>query len=98
MILAAAMKIHIESTNSDVVLCAARHGNIGIQLKLLGFEPNKGYKILVQGFINHKGKFLSRSDAFIHARECGQISSFIVEQRLNQTTNGDYELFSEDLW
>ena len=37
MIIAAAIKYHIESTNEDVVLCGVRHGDIFVQLKALGF-------------------------------------------------------------
>lgn len=47
MILASAIKFHIEKTGETVVLCGCRHGDIFLQLKLLGFEPMKGYKAIV---------------------------------------------------
>ena len=58
MILAAAIKFHIENTDKDVVLCGHRHWNIYEQLKLLGFELQKGYKEVAQGFIDDKNNFL----------------------------------------
>ena len=52
MILAAAIKFHIEKSGEDVVLCGARHGDIFKQVKQLGFEAKKGYKEIEQGFID----------------------------------------------
>lgn len=96
MILAAAIKFHIDTTDSDVVLCGYRHGNIFEQLKLLGFEAHKGYKEIEQGFIDHNGKFLNRKEALQHAIVCGQL----CEKIANAKTNGkDFpQLISEDLW
>ena len=96
MILASAIKFHIESTDKDVVLCGCRHGDIFQQLELLGFEPRKGYVEIEQGFINHKGEFLTRSEAYYHVKECGQLSNKILreKERLDRFS----ELISEDLW
>lgn len=92
MILAAAVKFHIESTDEDVVLCGHRHWNVFEQLKFLGFEPRKGYKEVAQGFIDDKNNFLNREEAFDHAIQCGQIK--------DDREDGDYcgRLVSEDLW
>ena len=97
MILAAAIKYHIDATDEDVVLCGYRHGDIFDQIKKLGFEPRKGYKEIEQGFIDHNGQFLDRREAFKHAKQCGQIAEKVLY---------DYEkigglnpiLISEDLW
>lgn len=48
MILCAAVKFHINKTNEDVVLCAARHWGSFAQLKKLGFQPQKGYSEIQQ--------------------------------------------------
>ena len=93
MILAAAVKFHIDKTNEEVVLCGHRHWNVFEQLNLLGFEPQKGYKEIEQGFIDDKNNFLTREDAFEHASNSGQI--------FDDKMPGDFksrELFSEDLW
>lgn len=95
MILAAAIKYHIEDSNKDVVLCGARHGDIFKQMELLGLEPQKPNREM-QGFIDHNGNFLDRKEALEHAHQCGQISSMIYDKK----TNGQNfsELISEDLW
>ena len=92
MILASAVKFHIDKTNQDVVLCGHRHWNVFEQLKLLGFEPHKGYKEIAQGFIDDNNNFLTREEAFEYAIECGQI--------LDTRELGDpcERLVSEDLW
>ena len=97
MILAAAIKFHIEKSGEDVVLCGARHGDIFKQVKQLGFEAKKGYKEIEQGFIDHKNNFLTRSEAYDHAKMCGQLCEKIIYER---EVKGlfDKELISEDLW
>ena len=89
MILAAAIKFHIEKTNKQVILCGHRHCNIFEQLQLLGFEPQKGYKEIEQGFIDDRNNFLTRREAYIHAIKCGQIEFSVIHSG---------ELYSEDLW
>ena len=88
MILASAIKFHIDKTNEDVVLCGLRHSDIFKQLKSLGFEPREGYKEISQGFITDKGKYLDRVDALSYALKYRQITD----------SKGKTELFSEDLW
>ena len=88
MILASAVKFHVDKTNEDVVLCGLRHGDIFKQLKALGFEPHKGYEEISQGFITDKGKYLDRIDALSYALKYKQITD----------AKGKTELFSEDLW
>ena len=87
MIIASAIQFYIDKTNEIVIMCGLRHGDIFKQLKLLGFEPNKGYKCISQGFITNTGKYLNRKEALEHALQCNQIS------KIHNT-----ELFSEDLW
>ena len=58
MIICAALKIQVEGLDHDTILPCWRHGK-GFQiLEDLGFQPKKGYKVLEQGFINHKGEFI----------------------------------------
>lgn len=94
MILAAAIKFRIEKTNEEVILCGARHGDIFKQLKPLGFEPQKGYKEIEQGFIDHHNNFLTREEAFKHAKEIGQLCCNIAYKENSSTI----KLISEDLW
>lgn len=89
MILAAAIKFHIDKTDENVVLCGCRHSDIFKQLKSLGFDPKKGYKEIEQGFITNKNKFLTREEAYVHAITCGQVRLYREDMK---------RLMSEDLW
>ena len=97
MILAAAVKYKIEATGKEVVLCGARHGDVFDQLEALGFEPRTGYKELAQGFIDHKNNFLTREEAYEHAKMCGQICEKIIYEREEENVFGK-KMISEDLW
>ena len=97
MILASAIKYKIEATGKEVVLCGARHGNVFEQLEALGFEPREGYKELAQGFIDHKNNFLTREEAYEHAKMCGQICEKIIYEREEKNVFGK-KMISEDLW
>lgn len=97
MILASAIKFHIDETNEDVVLCGARHGDVFQQLEALGFEPRNGYTELEQGFIDHNNNFLTREEAYEHAKMCGQICAKIVYEREEKGLFGK-KMISEDLW
>lgn len=97
MILASAIRYKIEATGKEVVLCGVRHGNIFEQLDALGFEPRKGYEEIEQGFIDHKNNFLTREEAYEHAKMCGQICAKIIHEREVKKYFGK-ELISEDLW
>ncbi len=97
MILAAAIKYKIEKTGEEVILCGCRHGDIFQQLRALGFDPRDGYEEIEQGFIMHDGKFLDRRTAFKYARECGQLSERLYDDKLRMYGNNP-ELISKDLW
>ena len=97
MILAAAIKYKIESTGKEVVLCGARHGDVFKQIEALGFETRKGYEEIDQGFIDHHNNFLTRKEAFEHAKMCGQISANTIYDRENKNPFGK-NMISEDIW
>ena len=97
MILASAIKYKIESTGEEVVLCGARHGDIFAQLKALGFKARQGYEEIEQGFIDHKNNFLTRKEAYEHAKMCGQICEKIIYEREEKSAFGK-NMISEDLW
>ena len=96
MILAAAIKYRIEKTGKEVILCGARHGNVFDQLEALGFEPRKGYEEISQGFIDHRNNFLTREEAYEHAKMCGQICAKIIYER--EDKGFGKKMISEDLW
>ena len=95
MIVCAAVKLHIDKTGEEVVLCGPRHHYAYDQLLKLGFEPQKGYKFVVDGFVDHMGNFMNREDALKYAIKIGQVCSEIRGKYWKGTKK---ELYSEDLW
>ena len=96
MIICAAIKI--KGTNSsaqdiDTVVCGLRHGDCFKTIRFLNLVHKREE---IQGFINHKGDFLNRKEAFIHAQECGQINAHNRQYRKENHIPG--ELYSEDLY
>lgn len=81
MIVAAAIKFHIDKTDEDVVLCGVRHGDCFAQLKGLGFEPKEGYREIEQGFVDNKGNFLNRREAWHTAAMCMQLPLFDILEK-----------------
>jgi len=97
MILASAIKYKIEATGEEVVLCGARHGDIFNQLKPLGLSSSSSCKEIEQGFIDHKNNFLTREEAYEHAKMCGQICEKVIYEREVKGLFGK-KMISEDLW
>lgn len=95
MIVCAALKIQVEGLDHETILPCWRHGNGFMILEDLGYQPKKGYKVLEQGFINHKGEFLNRKEAFEHIKEIGQCNA---TQRWYWEDHAQDELYSEDLY
>ena len=98
MIVRAAIKYQLyphDDTGGEVILPLHRHGDGGIILKALGFEPGD-FKIIEQGFLTEEGEFLGRFDALCEAVECGQLSDLSDEQ-FEMIIASD-KLMSEDLW
>ena len=90
MIISAACRAIINS-NEVVVIRCHRHCDFFETMKLLHINYNKNE--VEQGFIAYdpktrKEEFVNRVDAWLHARECGQIKS-------NEAIG---TLYSEDLW
>lgn len=96
MIICAAIKIsefYPDNPTKDLIICGHRHGNCFEVINELKIKV--GFSHQVQGFIDHNGNFLNREEAFIHARQCGQISPTTVDYKKE---NGELELYSEDLY
>ena len=100
MIICAAIKLiqeelYGEKLNipKELVVCGFRHSNC---LRLVDeLNPRWYHTKQIQGFINHKGEFLDRREALVHARECGQLSE---THRYYQEDHNIDELYSEDLY
>ena len=96
MIICAAIKlkcIHSEQEDDELIVCGLRHGNC---LEVINeFKTKVGFSHQTQGFIDDKGNFLNRYEAYLHACQCGQLSK---TTRLYKEEKGETELYSEDLY
>ena len=95
MIICAALEVQVEGLDHITVLPCWRHGTGYEIIKDMGYAPKTQYKVLRDGFINHKGEFLDRKEALAHALECGQLSA---THRYYQEDHNINELYSEDLY
>lgn len=95
MIICAALLVQVEGLDHTTIVPCWRHGKGFEILADLGFQPQKGYKVLEQGFINNKGEFLNRKEAFEHVKEIGQCNA---TQRWYWEDHAQDELYSEDLY
>lgn len=94
MIICAAIKMKFDQNGMiiDVVIPGYRHGNCWELAATLG-APTKRED--VEGFLNHKGEFLNRSEAYNHALMCGQLSDTTLTSKQEHQ---EYILYSEDIY
>ena len=95
MIICAAIKIKFidsKQTTQELVICGHRHSDC---FKVIHRLDNNHTESKIQGFIDHKGRFLDRKEALAHAQECGQLSA---THRWYQKDHNIDELYSEDLY
>lgn len=95
MIICAALLVQIEGLNHTTIIPCRRHGDGFKILEDLGYAHKTKYKVIEQGFINHKGEFLNRKEAFQYVYEIGQLSA---TTRWYHEDHGRDELYSEDLY
>ena len=95
MLICAALLVQVEGLDHTTIVPCRRHGDGFKILEDLGCAPKTKYRIVEQGFINHKGEFLNRKDAFKYAYEIGQLSA---TTRWYHEDHGHDELYSEDLY
>ena len=81
------------SIPKELVVCGHRHSDCFKIIQELG--PQWCHTEKTQGFINHKGEFLNREEAFNHAKEIGQCNA---TQRWYWQDHNQDELYSEDLY
>ena len=94
MIISSAIKIKLKNSNENIIIHCHRHLYGYFMLKQLGFKP-EDYERVSSGFINHKGTYMTREQAYVHALECGQIPATVRELK---EKNKSKELFSEDIF
>lgn len=94
MIVCAAVKWTNPYTGLEMTIGCIRHADGLAQLEVVREIGQVIDKIDVeQGFLDHNGKFYSRTAAYIIAKQCGQLSATTLANK-----HGSQELFSEDLY
>lgn len=95
MIVCAAIKIEFEDSRchrKELIVCGHRHANC---FEVINELDKTRIISQIQGFINHKGEFLDRKEALVHALEIGQLSQTHIDYQRDNHIN---EMFSEDLY
>jgi hypothetical protein len=95
MIICAALEVQVEGLPYTTIIPCWRHGKGYEILRDLGYAPQTKYKVLREGFMDNKGEFLDRKEAFKHVKEIGQCNA---TQRYYWEDHGQEELYSEDLY
>ena len=94
MIVCAAVQWIDPINELEMTIGCIRHADGLAQLNTLhelGWVVNK--EDVEQGFLDHEGKFYSRTAAYTIAKQCGQLSATTLANK-----HGSQELFSEDLY
>ena len=94
MIICAAVAVSFRRNGKivEAVIPGWRHSDCWELMATLGV-PNERQE--VDGFLNHKGEFLDRLEAFEHALVCGQLSDTTL---VSKQERRERILFSEDLY
>lgn len=88
MIVSAAVKLYFDDNYCDsVVIPVHRHKDAGDILSALQVESFDS----LDGFLTDEDRFLNRTEAAVHAYECGQLVDDAESEHI-------YVLMSEDLW
>lgn len=80
--------------DNKILVPCYRHSTGFKMLKELTGKKYLEYESIDDGFMNHKGEFLTREEAWKHAEECGQLSYNTLAHYFSTPP----VLFSEDLY
>ena len=95
MIICAAISLTYKNKNNQLlgtIICGHRHSNCYATMQHMDVATKVN---VTEGFINHKGEFLDRKEAFKHVQEIGQCTA---TQRYYWEDHNQTELYSEDLY
>lgn len=95
MIICAAISLTYKNSKDElkgVIICGHRHRNCFDIMRHMDIATKVNE---TQGFIDHKGEFLDRKEAFKHVQEIGQCTA---TQRYYWEDHNQTELYSEDLY
>ena len=89
MIICAAIK----DTSTDQIFYGLRHGDIYDMMSCFGYNVTSDF--LVEGFVDNRNNFYNRHEAFMWAKQIGQLPETVLEYKKDHSEN---ELYSEDLY
>lgn len=91
MIICAAITVKFNRNGKivEAVIPGYRHSSVWELMATLGIPTDRQE---VEGFLNHKGEFLDRCEAYDHAVVCGQLSDTTLQNKRERT------LYSEDIY
>ena len=92
MVCRAAVKIYDKRQDKEVIIPCHRHCDAFQILKEFGYKHIVDYEEIAQGFLDEYDNFMSRTESWLEAERCGQISAHAVEFVTSR------RLYSEDLW
>lgn len=83
----------IKDTRTGTIFGGIRHGDIYSAMHDAGITPPRA--AVIEGFLDEKGSFYNRYEAYIVAMNNGQMSATAHQHKLDK---GEKELYSEDLY
>lgn len=99
MVTRAAVKIDYwnHNTKQEVIIPCHRHCDAFQILHDFGFIKGVDFREKEQGFLNEKGEFLTRAEAWQEAKRCHQFFDSYVEEHIDDIVPPTI-LYSEDIW
>ena len=99
MVTRAAVKIDYwnHNTKQEVIIPCHRHCDAFQILHDFGFIKGVDFREKEQGFLNEKGKFLTRAEAWQEAKRCNQFLDSYIEEHIDDIVPPSI-LYSEDIW
>lgn len=99
MVTRAAVKIDYwnHNTKQEVIIPCHRHCDAFQILHDFGFIKGVDFREKEQGFLNEKGEFLTRTEAWREAKRCNQFLDSYIEEHINDIVPPTI-LYSEDIW
>lgn len=99
MVTRAAVKIDYwnHNTKQEVIIPCHRHCDAFQILHDFGFIKGVDFREKEQGFLNEKGEFLTRTEAWQEAKRCNQFLDSYIEEHIDDIVPPTI-LYSEDIW
>ena len=97
MIICAAIKVEFTNQynlHETVIVYGLRHGDCFTTMEKMNLPPRKE-RVETQGFVDNRGIFYDRLEAYHAARAMNQLSATIIKYKEEHNEN---ELYSEDLY